>query len=116
MAQLVKARLLILLTSADGLLARATPSGKPERVPVVTEIKQAFRHVTPERGEHSTGGMLTKLQAVESAVKAGIETVIAHGRKKDQIRGAVEGADVGTRFPVGGKGKDGKAARQSSRK
>jgi len=110
-AQLVKARLLILLTSADGLLARATPSSQPKRVPVVTQIKQAFRHVTPEKGEHSTGGMQAKLQAVESAVNAGIETVIAHGRKKDQIRGAIEGADVGTRFPVAGRSRGSRSSR-----
>jgi len=99
-AQLVKARLLILLTSADGLLARTTGSSKPQRIPVVTEIRDAFRHVTPEKGEHSTGGMQAKLQAVQSAVDAGIETVIAHGRKKNQIVSAVAGMDVGTRFPV----------------
>lgn len=99
-AQLVKARLLILLTSADGLLARTTASSKPQRIPVVTEIRDAFRHVTPEKGEHSTGGMQAKLQAVQSAVDAGIETVIAHGRKKNQIVSAVAGMDVGTRFPV----------------
>ena len=99
-AQLVKARLLILLTSADGLLARSNSSPKPKRIPVVTEIRDAFRHVTPEKGEHSTGGMQAKLQAVQTAVDAGIETVIADGRKKRQIVSAVEGRDVGTRFPV----------------
>jgi glutamate 5-kinase len=98
-AQLVQARLLILLTSADGLLARKTPSAKSQRIPVVTQIRDAFRHVTPEKGEHSTGGMQAKLQAVQSAMNAGIETVIAHGRKKGQITGAIAGKDVGTRFP-----------------
>jgi len=108
-AQLVQARLLILLTSADGLLAKSKssknsknpsqPSPKPIRIPVVTEISDAFRHVTPEKGEHSTGGMQAKLQAVQSAMNAGIETVIAHGRKKGQITGAIAGKDVGTRFP-----------------
>jgi glutamate 5-kinase len=100
-AQLVKARLLLLLTSADGLLGRSTPGSAPERIPVVTDIARAFRHVTPEKGEHSTGGMQTKLQAVRSAVESGIETVIAHGRKKGSITHAVAGEDVGTRFPVG---------------
>jgi glutamate 5-kinase len=99
-AQLVKARLLILLTSEDGLLARSKSSLKPKRIPVVTEIRDAFRHVTPEKGEHSTGGMQAKLQAVQTAVDAGIETVIAHGRKKRQIVSVVQGEDVGTRFPV----------------
>jgi glutamate 5-kinase len=110
-AQLVKARLLILLTSADGLLAKSKSSksssknpsqlsSKPTRIPVVTEIRDAFRHVTPDKGEHSTGGMQAKLQAVQSAVEAGIETVIAHGRKKDQVTRAIAGKDVGTRFPA----------------
>ena len=34
------------------------------------------------------------------AVEAGVETVIAHGRLKGMIAGAVAGDDVGTRFPV----------------
>ena len=100
-AKLLNARLLILLTSADGLLAKASRNSKPARIPVVTDIAEAFRHVTPEKGEHSTGGMKAKLQAVQTAVSAGVETVIAHGRKKDQISSAVSGLDVGTRFPVG---------------
>ena len=99
-ARLVKASLLILLTSADGLLAKSKSSLKVQRIPVVMEISDAFRHVTPDKGEHSTGGMQAKLQAVQSAVDAGIETVIAHGRKKNQMTGAIAGKDVGTRFPA----------------
>lgn len=99
-AQLVKARLLLLLTSADGLLGRSAHGVTPSRIPVVNDIRAAFRHVTPEKGEHSTGGMQTKLQAVLSAVEAGIETVIAHGRRKGSITHAVAGEDVGTRFPT----------------
>jgi len=124
-AQLVKARLLILLTSADGLMASSSPasmtssktssrtslklSSKLQRIPVVTEIRDAFRHVTPDKGEHSTGGMQAKLLAVQSAVDAGIETIIAHGRKRDQIAGAIAGKDVGTRFPVCKKRKQSKS-------
>jgi glutamate 5-kinase len=99
-AQLVKARLLILLTSADGLMARPSPGASSERIPVVKDIKAAFRHVMPDKGEHSTGGMQAKLQAVQSAVAAGIETLIAHGRRKGSILDAVHGEDVGTCFPV----------------
>jgi glutamate 5-kinase len=124
-AQLVKARLLILLTSADGLMASSSPASnnfskspsklssknasKLQRIPVVTEIRDAFRHVTPDKGEHSTGGMQAKLQAVQSAVDAGIETIIAHGRKRDQIAGAIAGKDVGSRFPVCKKRKQSKS-------
>jgi glutamate 5-kinase len=124
-AQLVKARLLILLTSADGLMASSSPasmtssktslktslklSSKLQRIPVVTEIRDVFRHVTPDKGEHSTGGMQAKLLAVQSAVDAGIETIIAHGRKRDQIAGAIAGKDVGSRFPVCKKRKQSKS-------
>jgi glutamate 5-kinase len=100
-AQLLGARLLILLTSADGLLAKSQAgSSRVVRIPRVSDIQEAFRHVTPEKGEHSTGGMKAKLQAVARAVGAGVETVIAHGRKKGQITQAVAGLDVGTRFPI----------------
>jgi len=42
--------------------------------------------------------MATKLQAVAAATKAGIETLIVHGRKTKQITRALAGEDVGTRF------------------
>jgi len=67
---------------------------------VVTDLREAFLHVTPEKGEHSTGGMKAKLRAVQSAVGAGVEAVIAHGRLRGKIAGAVAGDDVGTRFPA----------------
>ena len=111
-AQLVKARLLILLTSADGLLGGSGLSAKPRRISVVTDIKEAFRHVTPEKGEHSTGGMKAKLSAVQTAVASGVETVIAHGRRKGMIAGAVAGKDVGTRFPVSKSTKKGSTPRK----
>lgn len=100
-AQVLRARLLILLTSADGLLAQRPGSKKPVRIPVVKDIREAFRHATSEKGEHSTGGMHSKLRAVQSAIAAGIETVIANGRQSGAISGAISGADVGTRFPTG---------------
>ncbi len=98
-AIMMKARLLILLTSTDGLIAM---NGKvaPERIPVVTDFQHALSHVTSEKGEHSTGGMEAKLKAVATAVEAGIETVIANGRASDQIQKILAGEDVGTRFPA----------------
>lgn len=99
-ARLVAARLLVLLTSADGLLAKAAPGSTPARIPVVTDLEGAFRHVTPEKGAHSTGGMRSKLEAVRSAVEGGVETVIADGRRRGSILSVVSGADVGTRFPA----------------
>jgi glutamate 5-kinase len=101
-ARLVGARLLVLVTSADGLQARG---GEGSRIPLVTDLSNAFRHVTPEKGEHSTGGMKAKLDAVGTAVAAGIETVIVHGRGRDSLLRAVAGQDVGTRFPPARRGR-----------
>jgi glutamate 5-kinase len=98
-AIMMKARLLLLLTTSDGLRARAG-DGMGKRIPQVNDIGQILCHVTPEKGEHSRGGMKTKLKAVEAAIKAGIETVIADGRQPKQIEMALGGKNVGTRFLV----------------
>ena len=42
--------------------------------------------------------METKLRAVEIATSAGIETVIANGRRADQLGALVGGKGMGTRF------------------
>ena len=100
-AIMMKAQLLILLTSSDGLMATAGEAfSNTCRIPRVTDLQEVLHHVTPEKGEHSTGGMVTKLKAVEAATMAGIETVIVHGRKPKQIGKAITGVDVGTRFLI----------------
>lgn len=93
-AIMMKAQSLFLVTSSDGLRDKE----KMKRIPLVTHLAEAFRHVTPEKGVHSTGGMTTKLQAVAAATKAGIKTFIVDGRKPKQISKALVGDDVGTRF------------------
>lgn len=94
MAQLCRADLFLILTGSDGL------HGDGRRLPEVTDLEEARRHVTGEKGAHSTGGMASKLDAVAAATAAGIETWILDGRKPGQLAGAVAGSDVGTRFPA----------------
>lgn len=94
-AILADADLLVLLTSADGLLQNGV------RVPEVTHIDEAFQWVTPDKGEFSVGGMQTKLEAVRLALENEIPVVIADGRKPAQIAAALAGADAGTRFVIG---------------
>jgi len=93
-ATLAEADLLVIATSTDGLREGI------QRVPVVHDIGQARSWVTHEKGRFATGGMQAKLDAVEMAVLAGIETVIVDGRKPGQLLDAATGKDVGTRFPV----------------
>lgn len=94
-ALLAQADVLVILTSSDGVQDAAG-----ERIPSISDIDAAMKLVRPDKGTNSVGGMSAKLTAVRIAVEGGIQTIIADGRKPDQIPGAVAGTDVGTRFTI----------------
>jgi len=91
-AMLAGADLLILLTTADGLLNGG------EVIREVRDIDEVMECVEPTKGKLSVGGMASKLQAVKMAVEAGIPTVIASGRTPGLIPAILAGEPVGTRF------------------
>jgi glutamate 5-kinase len=93
-AKLIGAKRLILLTSVDGLLDPETH----QLIPEVDDIDHVFRHVREDKGRFSMGGMASKLSAIKSAVDAGIETHIAHGRHPDRLADIVAGKGISTRF------------------
>jgi glutamate 5-kinase len=95
LAGIVRADLLILFTSVDGLMPPGETSQIVERV---DDIRQVLDYARDEKGEFSTGGMISKLRAVEAAVQAGVETIIANGRRPHQIPDLVAGHGIGTRF------------------
>jgi glutamate 5-kinase len=92
-AEMVRADLLILLTSVDGLEA-----GEDRLVEQIDDLDAALAHVRDEKGIHSVGGMASKLDAARSAVHAGIEVVIANGRRPDQLLELARGRGRGTRI------------------
>jgi len=92
-AILAGADLLILLTSVDGLLDETTGTV----VPVVSDLSFADRLIQETKGRFSVGGMRSKLQAAHHAASAGIQVVIANGRKPESIRQIVAGESIGTR-------------------
>ena len=94
-AKLLKARLLVMLSTVDGL-QRADGS----TVDLVTDIDDVASHVRADHGKFSIGGMASKLLAVRTAVDSGVETVIASGRKPAALSSIVSGGFGGTRFPV----------------
>ena len=79
-ARLWGADLLILLTSAPGLLR---DMGKPEEgpIPVVEDIDVVIHHAQEEKSALGTGGMISKLRAVQDALKGGVESIIASCRR-----------------------------------
>lgn len=93
-AVLAGADLYLILTRSDGLRAGGLRQSE------VTDLRAARTHVTGERGKHSTGGMGSKLDAVEFATRAGIETWILDGMQAGRIAAVLSGEDTGTRFPA----------------
>jgi len=94
-AILIEADLLIILTSVDGL-----QDAKGKVVPVVRDFTEVSGLVRSDKGHTSTGGMVTKLQAAQLAVKTGIPVNIASGRKAGLVYQIVAGKRVGTYFPA----------------
>lgn len=92
---LVDADLLIILTSVDGLQDAAG-----QTVPLVRDFSAIAGLVRSDKGRVSTGGMVTKLQAAQLAVKAGIPVNIASGRQPGVVYQIVAGKRVGTQFPA----------------
>ncbi|MBA3964031.1 MAG: glutamate 5-kinase [Chthoniobacterales bacterium] len=92
-AVLAGADLLILLTQVDGLL-----DSQGRIVRRVRDIERVKNLVNGEKGRFSVGGMIAKLDAVQTAVDAGIATAIINGRQPHRIAAVVAGEEAGTHF------------------
>src|SRR4029077_17405456 len=86
-AALIDADLLVLLSDIDGLY-----TGDPRHDPAARRIARV-ETITPEMeaqagagGPVGPGGMVTKLQAAQKAMAAGIPLVIADGRRPGALR------------------------------
>lgn len=95
-AELLGADLLVLLTSADGLCEGE--GGKI--IPLVTDFEEARALVDEGPGKFSIGGMMSKLNAVETAIRSGVRVVIGNGRKPERLDDIISGEGVCTRFSV----------------
>lgn len=93
--KLIRADLLIILSTVDGVLR--TDCKKKKRIPCIEKLdKDVFRLVNPGAGSISKGGMDSKLRSAQIAVKAGCSVVIANGRKAGNLTAVVAGEDAGT--------------------
>ncbi|MDC0088287.1 glutamate 5-kinase [Akkermansiaceae bacterium] len=94
-ASLLDARLLVLLSTVDGL-QRADGSV----ISQVSDIDSINRHVRDDQGKFSIGGMSSKIEAIKLALGAGVETVIASGRNPENLSAIISGEGEGTRFTL----------------
>ncbi len=99
-ATLIEAAVLIILSDVDGLYT-ADPSrdGGAELVRIVDRITpQVERYAKRTRGELSTGGMATKIEAAKRCIGAGIAVVITNGARPDAVGEIFAGNISGTVF------------------
>ena len=99
-ANAVHANLLVILSDIDGLFT-SDPRKDPKATLIreVHAIDDAMRaRAGASAGGVGTGGMTTKLQAAELAMRAGIATVLANGDRENVLLDIAAGAGVGTRF------------------
>lgn len=109
----IEADALIILTNVDGLLsgeASARPGQRTEKeavIHLVTEITAELRALANGPSANGRGGMVTKLEAAEIAMRVGGVAVIANGTKPgilDQIfAGNLVGTTLVSRARIGGK-------------
>ncbi len=101
-SDLADSDMLIILTDVEGLYDK--DSKLIRRVKGITEAMEGLKDLCRGKGsDESTGGMTTKLEAAKNASKAGIECVIAHGRRKNAIADIIDGSQIGTRFEASAK-------------
>ena len=102
-ANLIGADMLIILTDVDGLYQKPPGEGPQSKLfdvveRVTPEIESAAAGSTSAFGR---GGMTTKLEAAQAAIRCGSTTVLCNGRKRDVLLQVAAGEPVGTIFLTG---------------
>jgi glutamate 5-kinase len=90
------ANALVLLSNVAGLLRNPQQAGS--LIPLVTQISPELRALASGPSAGGRGGMLTKLEAAEIAMRAGAIAVIADGAQPETLERIFRGEPVGTTF------------------
>ncbi len=110
----IEADALIILTNVDGLMSGRASARRPGQrqekgavIHLVTEITSELKALANGPSANGRGGMVTKLESAEIAMRAGGVAVIANGTKPgilDQIfAGNLVGTTLVSRARIGGK-------------
>lgn len=96
LASLLKADLLVILSTIAGLMEN---KGKGALVPVVPVIDDSIRSMAGAAGDiHSTGGMITKIEAADLATRSGCGVFIGSAADSGILQKILEGTATGTFF------------------
>ncbi len=99
-AILSQADILVMLSDINGFYD-SNPKTNPgaKLIPIVPEINDEVRSLAGEAVSGlGTGGMITKINAAELAVKAGIDMAILNGRNPNILYDLFDGKEAGTVF------------------
>lgn len=101
----LEADALVLITNVDGLLAnlaagqrRSMPVARSQVIPFVSAITDELRDLARGPSESGRGGMITKLEAADIAMRCGGVAVIANGSREGTIARIFAGETEGTVF------------------
>lgn len=99
-AQFSNSDMLIILSDIDGFYdANPKIDTNAKLIPIVTEINDDIRKLAGDAVSGlGTGGMITKINAAEMAMNAGIDMAILNGRNPDILYDLFDGKQVGTIF------------------
>jgi glutamate 5-kinase len=98
-ANLIRADLLIVLSVVDGLLTGDPTDPASQRIPLVERFDEELMSlVGASKSSRGTGGMRTKLEAVQTATAVGTNVMIANGKRPQILDEIFAGEDVGTLF------------------
>lgn len=98
-AKLCCADLLVILTDIDGLYDKDPKAADAKLICEVTEITPELTNAASGAGtSRGTGGMITKLQAAQIVMDAGIDMVITNGNNVSDLYNIVKGERIGTYF------------------
>ena len=99
-ATIAKADLFIMMSDIDGLFDKdPNSSDDAQMIPVVQESTDEIRGVAGGVTTNvGTGGMRTKIRAVEIAFEAGIDVVLMNGKTPKKLYDLFEDKPVGTLF------------------
>lgn len=103
-AMIADADLLVILSDIDGLYDQDPHGNENARlIPYVHEITDEIRRLAGDaRSGLGTGGMATKINAVELAYESGIDVVLMNGKNPKKLYDLFEDKQMGTFFSVNG--------------
>lgn len=104
-ASMISANLLILLSDVDGLYSNNPKIDKTaQHITKVTHLApKIFQMAKPTNDKRATGGMVTKLQAAELALRSGCDMLILNGLRQNplnQLFAILENIDAIKKNPI----------------